>query len=102
MQFIHTLVADESLISEDTKAKIDKGIYQTLGFSILFKIGNRNKWIHDIYLKSRDSGFNQYIGDFNFDHTLFLQQQKVGFWYDTDNWNYAFYIGSNPIPPCNQ
>jgi len=48
MQFIHTLVIEESLISDDTKTKIDKGIYHTLGFSILFKIGNRNKWIHDI------------------------------------------------------
>jgi hypothetical protein len=48
MQFIHTLDAANSLISEDTKAKIDKGVYTTLTFSLLFKIGNRNKWIHDL------------------------------------------------------
>jgi len=47
-QFIHSLVPEESLISEDTKSKIDKGVYMTLGFSLLFKIGNRNKWIHDL------------------------------------------------------
>lgn len=45
---MHTIVTAGSLISEDTKAKIDQGVYNTLGFSILFKIGNRNKWLHDL------------------------------------------------------
>jgi len=48
MQFVHTLDAAGSLISEDTKAKVDKGVYNLLGFSLLFKIGNNNKWIHDL------------------------------------------------------
>lgn len=87
LQFIHTLVADESLISEDTKAKIDKGVYQTLGFSLLFKVGNRNKWIHDLYLQAKTSNFTALTAELNFDHTLFLQEHKVGFWYDSNNWN---------------
>jgi len=80
LQFIHTLVPEESLISEDTKAKIDKGVYSTLGFSLLFKIGNRNKWIHDLYLKTKEGNFTTASGDINFDHTMFLQEHKVGFW----------------------
>jgi len=63
MQFIHTLVVEGSLISEDTKAKIDQGVYLTLGFSIMFKIGNRNKWIHDLYLAAKGSAFTTLTGD---------------------------------------
>jgi len=90
MQFIHTLVPDESLISDDTKEKIDKDVYQTLGFSILFKIGNKNKWLNELYNTAKKSNFTIYHGDIDFDHTLFLQGKQVGFWYDNDNWNYAF------------
>jgi len=59
----------------------------TMGYSILFKIGNRNKWIHDLYLAAKGSSFTTVSGDYQFDHTLFLQDHKVGFWYDTNNWN---------------
>jgi len=102
MQFYSTLVVEGSLISADTKTKIEKGVYGTLAFSILFKIGNRNKWMHDILQAAKATNFTTLNGEFNFDHTLFLQEHKVGFWYDTNNWNYAFYIGSSTIPPCNQ
>jgi hypothetical protein len=68
----------------------------------MFKIGNRNKWIHDLYVAAKAANFGMVAGDFTFDHTLFVQEGTPGFWYDTNNWNYAFYIGSNTIPPCNQ
>jgi len=87
IQFIHTLDLTESLISEDTKTKIDRGIYATLNFSLLFKIGNRNKWIHTLYLKAKKNNFETASGPIVFDHTLFLQEHRVGFWYDTNNWN---------------
>jgi hypothetical protein len=51
-----------------------------MGFSIMFKIGNRNKWIHDLYMAAKGSNFSMVAGDFQFDHTLFLQEHKVGFW----------------------
>lgn len=80
LQFVHTLVVEGSLISEDTKAKVDKGVYTTLGFSLLFKVGNANKWIKDIYTVAKNTGFTKFVGPVNFDHTLFLQEHKVGFW----------------------
>lgn len=74
-----------------------------MGFSVLFKMGNRNKWIHDLFIAAKGSNFGTLAGtDISFDHTLFLQEGKGGFWYDSNNWNYAFYIGSNTIPPCQQ
>jgi len=48
LQFVHTLVPEGSLISEDTKSKVDLGVYTTLGFSLLFKVGNSNKWVKDM------------------------------------------------------
>jgi len=45
---VYTLDAAGSLISEDTKSKVDKGVYNTLAFSLLFKIGNPNKWVRDM------------------------------------------------------
>jgi len=74
----------------------------TLGFSVLFKMGNRNKWIHDLFMAAKGANFATLAGDFTFDHTMFLQEGKSGFWYDSNNWNYAFYIGSHTIPPCQQ
>jgi hypothetical protein len=87
LQFVHTLVVDGSLISEDTKAKVDKGVYTTLGYSLLFKVGNSNKWIKEIYNIGKASNFTKFTGPASFDHTIFLQEKKVGFWYDSNNWN---------------
>lgn len=46
----------------------------------MFKIGNRNKWIHDLYLAAKGAQFATLVGDFSFDHTLFVQEGKGGFW----------------------
>jgi len=91
MQFVHTLDVAGSLISEDTKAKISKGVYNTLTFSLLFKVGNANPWIKDIYNAAKSVNFTKIPSAvYEFDHTVFLQEHKVGFWYDTNNWNFAF------------
>lgn len=36
----------------------------------------------------------------DFDLSLFLTYKQKGFMYDPLNWYYAFYVGSNPEPPC--
>jgi hypothetical protein len=46
--------------------------------------------MHDLFTAAKAVNFTSLNGEFNFDHTLFLQEHKVGFWYDTNNWNYAF------------
>lgn len=53
----------------------------------MFKIGNNNKWIHDLYNAAKKVNFSKVKGPHDFDHTLFLQEHKIGFWYDTNNWN---------------
>lgn len=73
-----------------------------LAFSLLFKIGNANPWMHNLYAAAKASNYSKISGNFEFDHTLFLQDHKLGFWYDSNNWNFAFYVGSLPQPPCNQ
>jgi len=90
LQFVHTLVTDQSLISEDSKSKINQGVYQTLGYSLLFKVGNANPWFKDLYNSAKSVNFTKVSGAYNFDHTLFLQEHKLGFWYDSNNWNFAF------------
>jgi len=62
MQFVHTLVAEQSLISEDSKEKIGKGVYQTLAFSMLFKVGNANEWFKGLYAATKSVNFTKISG----------------------------------------
>jgi hypothetical protein len=40
-----------------------------------------------MYNIAKSNAFQKFVGAAEFDHTIFLQDKKVGFWYDSNNWN---------------